>query len=191
MKTMLLSLTVAAALLVPRPAAAQGFVNPFFGWNFGGDAKCLEITDCEEHATNWGVSFGALGPVLGFEQEFAYAKNFFGEAPTYDSDVFTAMSNVIVNVPIPVVRPYAVGGVGLIRSHLEPSVGSILSASAANNSFGWDVGGGVIVGGSRFGVRGDIRYFHTFQDLEFAGLNLSGEEKLNFGRAAVGLFFKF
>jgi len=137
------------------------------------------------------VSLGALGPVFGFEQEFAYAKNFFGEAPTYDSDVFTAMSNIILNAPIPVVRPYAVGGVGLIRSHLEPSVGSILSASAANNSFGWDLGGGLIVGGSRFGVRGDIRYFHTFQDLEFAGLNLSGEEKLNFGRAAVGLFFKF
>ena len=60
MKTTLLSLIIAAALLVPRPAAAQGFINPFFGWNFGGDAKCLEITGCEEHMTNWGVSFGAL-----------------------------------------------------------------------------------------------------------------------------------
>jgi opacity protein-like surface antigen len=191
MKTTLLWLIVAAALLAPRPAAAQGFINPFFGWNFGGDAKCLEITGCEEHMTNWGVAFGALGPVFGFEEEFGYSKNFFGEAPTYGSDVLTVMSNVILNAPIPVVRPYVVGGVGLIRSHVEPTVGSILSADAANNSFGWDFGGGVIVGGSNLGVRGDIRYFHTFQDLEFAGVNLAADEKLNFGRAAIGLFFKF
>ncbi len=190
-KRILLSLIVSAALLAPRPAAAQGFINPFFGWNFGGDAKCLEITGCEEHMTNWGVSFGALGPVFGFEQEFGYSKNFFGEAPTYASDVFTAMSNVMITAPIPVVRPYAVGGVGLIRSHVEPTVGSIISASTANNSFGWDLGGGIIVGSSHFGARGDVRYFHSFQDLEFAGINLAGEEKLNFGRAAIGLFFKF
>jgi len=191
MKRTLLTLIATAALLAPRPAAAQGFINPFFGWNFGGDAKCLEITGCTEHMTNWGVSFGALGPVFGFEEELGYSKNFFGEAPTYGSDVFTLMSNVVISAPIPVVRPYAVGGVGLMRSHVEPSVGSILSASAANNSFGWDLGGGLIVGGSHFGVRGDIRYFHTFQDLEFAGINLAADEKLNFGRAAVGLFFKF
>lgn len=191
MKTTLASLIVAAALLVPRPAAAQGFVNPFFGWNFGGDAKCLAITGCEEHMTNWGVSFGALGPVLGFEQEFAYAKNFFGEAPSYDSNVFTLMSNVIINAPIPVVRPYAVGGVGLIKSHVEPTATSLLSFDASNNSFGWDLGGGVIIGSEHFGVRGDIRYFHTFQDLEIAGINLSGDQKLNFGRAAIGAFFKF
>ena len=101
------------------------------------------------------------------------------------------MSNIVISAPIPVVRPYVVGGVGLMRSHVEPTVGSILSASAANNSFGWDLGGGLIVGSSHFGVRGDIRYFHTFQDLEFAGLNLAADEKLNFGRAAVGLFVKF
>ena len=191
MKTTLLTLIVAIALLVPRPAAAQGFVNPFLGWNFGGDAKCLEITGCEEHTTNWGVSFGALGPVFGFEEELGYSKNFFGEAPSYGSDVFTAMSNVLISAPIPVVKPYAVGGVGLMRSHVEPTVGSILSASAANNSFGWDLGGGVIVGSRHFGVRGDLRYFHTFQDLEFAGINFAAGEKLNFGRASVGLFFKF
>ena len=191
MKTTLFTLMLTTALLMPRAAAAQGFINPFFGWNFGGDAKCLEITGCQDHTTNWGVSFGSLGRVFGFEEELGYSKNFFGEAPTYNSDVFTLMSNLLISAPIPVVRPYVVTGVGLMRSHVEPSVGSILSASAANNSFGWDLGGGLIVGGSHFGVRGDVRYFHTFQDLEFAGVNLASDEKLNFGRAAIGLFFKF
>ena len=119
MKTTLLSLLVAAALLAPRPAAAQGFINPFLGWNFGGDATCLEVVGCEENTKGSGVAFGALGPVLGFEQEFAYTKHFFGSAPTFDSNVLTIMSNVIVSAPIPVVRPYAVGGVGFIKSRFD------------------------------------------------------------------------
>ena len=60
MKRTLLSLLVAAAVLVPLPAAAQGFVNPFLGWNFGGDATCLQIAGCEENTKGWGVAFGAV-----------------------------------------------------------------------------------------------------------------------------------
>src|SRR3954467_12189437 len=165
MKTTLVWLIVAAALLASRPAAAQGFVSPFIGWNFGGDAKCLLVAGCEEHTTAYGVAFGALGPVFGFEEEFGYTKNFFGEAPTYGSDVFTLMSNVIINAPIPVVRPYVVGGVGFIKSHVEPTATSLLSFDSTNNSFGWDLGGGLIVGSSHIGVRGDVRYFHTFSDI--------------------------
>ena len=191
MKTTLLSLLVAAALLAPRPAAAQGFINPFLGWNFGGDATCLEVVGCEENTKGWGVAFGALGPVLGFEQEFAYTKHFFGSAPTFDSNVLTIMSNVIVSAPIPVVRPYAVGGVGFIKSRFEPGVGSLLSFDASNNSFGWDLGGGVIVGSRHIGIRGDVRFFHTFEDISFAGVNLPTDEKLNWGRGSIGLFLGF
>ena len=44
--------------------------------------------------------------------------------------------------------------------------------------------------GSHIGVRGDIRYFHAFQDLEILGLSL-GETTLDFGRAAAGVVFRF
>jgi len=191
MKTTLLSFVAAAALLVSSPAAAQGFVSPYIGWNFGGEAKCLDVAGCEEHTTAFGVGFGSLGRVFGFEQEFGYTKNFFGEAPTYGSDMLTVMSNVMITVPIPAVKPYFLTGIGLIRAHVEPTVGSIVFAGGnATNEFGWDMGGGLIVGGS-FGVRGDIRYFKTFQDVEIAGFSLNSSEKLNFGRASVGVFFKF
>src|SRR3954467_2748173 len=126
MKTTLLSLIVAAALLTPRPAAAQGFVSPFIGWNFGGEAKCLDVVGCEEHTTAYGVAFGALGPVFGFEEEFGYTKILFGEAPTYGSDMFTLMSNVIINAPIPAMRPYVVGGVGLMRVPVDPTYTPLL-----------------------------------------------------------------
>jgi hypothetical protein len=40
------------------------------------------------------------------------------------------------------------------------------------------------------GVRGDIRYFHSFQDLGALGFSL-GNSKLDFGRAAGALNFTF
>jgi hypothetical protein len=189
MKTTILSLLAATVLLVPRPAAAQGFISPFIGFDFGGDARCPEVTDCEEKSTNFGVGIGTLGPVFGFEEEFNYAKDFFGSSPGYSSSVLTVMSNVIIGPKIPVVRPYFVTGLGLIKSKVEFTPTSLLDSST--NGFGWDIGGGVIVGGEHVGVRGDIRYFHSFKELEILGFSLGGDTKLDFGRASVGVFFSF
>ena len=47
----------------------------------------------------------------------------------------------------------------------------------------------MLVGG-HFGVRGDIRYFHAFQDIEFLGVPIS-DLKLDFGRASAGLVLQF
>ena len=43
---------------------------------------------------------------------------------------------------------------------------------------------------SNVGIRGEIRYFHAFKDLELAGITLS-DTKLDFGRAAAALVLKF
>ncbi len=59
-----------------------------------------------------------------------------------------------------------------------------------NNNFGWDIGGGVIIGGEHVGVRGDIRYFHSFQDQTIAGFVLTNSQ-LNFGRASAALMLMF
>jgi len=188
MKTTILGFVAVTMLLMPRPAAAQGFITPFMGFNFGGDAKCPEVTGCEDKSTNFGVAIGTLGPVLGFEEEFNYAKDFFGSTPAYSSSVFTLMSNVVIGPKITLVRPYFVTGLGLIKSKVEFTPTSLLDNS--NNGFGWNIGGGVIVGGEHIGVRGDIRYFHSFKDLELLGFSLGGQ-KLDFGRASVGLFLGF
>jgi hypothetical protein len=39
-------------------------------------------------------------------------------------------------------------------------------------------------------VRGDLRYFHSFQDLTVLGFTLSNA-KLNYGRASAGVVLKF
>lgn len=170
-------------------ARAQGFVAPFIGYDFGGDSGCPNLTNCEDKKLNAGVAIGIMGNILGFEEEFAYAKKFFGSAPGLSSNVFTLMSSLMIVPKIGPLRPYVLGGVGLIKTHVELSPSSLLTSD--NNNLGWDVGGGIMgFFGPHIGVRGDIRHFHAFQDLKVVGFTL-GSSKLDFGRASVALVLKF
>jgi hypothetical protein len=46
--------------------------------------------------------------------------------------------------------------------------------------------------GTRVGIRGDIRYFRTFDDLEIFGIDLvESPGKLDFTRGSLGLIFRF
>jgi opacity protein-like surface antigen len=176
-------------LTVPGAAYAQGFVSPFIGFDFGGDSGCPSITGCEDKKTNFGVSAGKLGSVVGAEVELAYAKNFFGDIPGVSSSVLTVMGNFMLSPRIKILQPYGLVGLGLIKSHVEFTTSSLLNAD--NNHFGWDIGGGLIVFPARnIGVRGDIRYFHAFQSLQVLGISL-GDTKLDFGRVAGGVVFRF
>ena len=171
------------------PARAQGFIAPFAGYNFGGDAECPEIDNCDDKRLNAGLAFGKLGAVFGFEQEFAYTKDFFGSAPGLSSSVLTIMSSMMVAPKIPIVRPYFVLGVGLIRTNVEINVSDLL-LGGGNNNFGWNVGGGIMLGSQHVAVRGDIRFIHAFDDFELLGIPLSDTD-LDFGRASVGLVLSF
>jgi len=170
-------------------ARAQGFISPFIGFNFGGDSGCPEITGCEDKTLNLGVSLGTMGKVFGFEEEFGYARDFFGTAPGLSSNVLTLMSNVMLVPKLGPARPYVLVGVGLIKTHAELAPANLLDTD--NNHFGWNVGGGLMgFFGEHVGVRGDIRYFHAFQDLSVLGVSL-GNQKLDFGRASAGLVLTF
>jgi opacity protein-like surface antigen len=175
-----------------RPVQAQGFISPFIGYNFGGDAGCPEITNCSDKRTDYGVSFGALGSLVGIEFELGYTPNFFGESSGQTSNVLTFMGNFMLAPKIGPVQPYGLGGIGLIKTKVEG-----LGADSDQNQFGWDIGGGLMVFfGEHVGVRGDVRYFHSFQVLDFvnvAGLPALGlgGQKLDYGRAAAAIVFKF
>jgi opacity protein-like surface antigen len=171
------------------PANAQGFVSPFLGYNFGGDAGCPEITDCEDKNLNWGVGVGSLGAILGAELEFAFIPNFFGETPGVENSVFTLMGNVMLAPRFGPVQPYGTAGLGLIKSRVELNVGGLIEND--NNDFGWNTGGGIFIFfGDHVGIRGDIRYFHAFQALEVLGIDI-GDTKLDYGRVSGALALKF
>lgn len=189
-------LSIATPLLVllmltttSNAASAQGFISPLIGFDFGGDSGCPEISTCEDKNLNIGVGVGSLGNVIGSELEFGYARDFFGEIPNVSSSVLTLMGNVMLAPRFGPAQPYALVGLGLIKTNVDFSTAGLLETS--NNHFGWDVGGGLMIFFSdNVGIRGDLRYFHAFQDLEVLGIGL-GSTKLDFGRAAAGVIFRF
>jgi len=195
MRRVLIILFAAVVLLSARSAHAQGFISPFIGYNFGGDAGCPELLNCEDKRRDYGVSFGALGSIVGFEAEVGYTSNFFGQTSNETSNVLTFMANFMLAPKIGPVQPYGLAGVGLIRTSVEG-----LGASNDQNQAAWDVGGGLMIFfGEHIGVRGDVRYFHSFQVLDFVNvLNVPtlptfglGGQKLDYGRASAAVVFKF
>jgi hypothetical protein len=183
-----------AALIVlgiTSKANADGFISPFIGYNFGGDSGCLEIANCDTKTRDLGVSFGSLGNVIGGEFEFNFIDNFFGDAITtgVSSNVFTMMGNVMFAPKVGVIQPYVLTGLGLMKSHVEFTLGSL--ATTSNSNLAWDIGGGVMgFITPHFGIRGDLRYFHAFQDLSILSLNIS-DTKIDYGRLSGGVVFRF
>src|SRR4051812_23076749 len=182
-------IALACALGAASPAHAEGFISPLVGFDFGGDASCPAINSCQDKRLNYGISLGAVGNVFGFEEEFSYAPDFFGTAPNLKSSVVMAMSNVMLAPKVGPIRPYLLAGVGLIKTHVDFTTTSLLTTD--NSHFGWDIGGGLMVTvAPHFGVRGDLCYFHSFQELSVLGFSVNNSA-LNFGRAAGAVFFMF
>ena len=125
------------------PAQAQGFISPLLGYSFGGSSGCPQISNCEDKRTNFGVAFGKMGAILGVEEEFADAKNFFGSVGDQSSSVITVMTNVMVVPALGRVHPYLLAGLGLMKTHVEFTRTDVLSTT--NNSLAWDAGGGVTI----------------------------------------------
>jgi len=192
---------------LPRNASADWTLTPFVGWNFGSSADVnnpaagSNFNYSFEHKINYGASIAGMGAgIFGAEFDFGYSPNFFatnagasGVQFTNDSNVTTLTGNVIVGAPIGghggQIRPYAVGGVGLIRTRVQDVSGFFDVAS--KNDFGFDVGGGVMGFFSQnVGIRGDVRYFRSFSGSSdnVTGIGLSN---FQFWRGSVGVSFKF
>ena len=187
------AVAIGITLCAATPARAQGFVSPMIGYDFSGDSGCPNLNtliDCQDKKLNISVSFGAMGRVVGFEEEIAWAPSFFGSAPKLSSSVLTAMSNFMIAPKMGAVRPYVVAGVGLVKTHVELTTTSLLTTS--NNAFGYDLGGGLMgFFGEHVGIRGDVRYFHSFKDLSILGVTLGNATQLDFARASAGMVFSF
>jgi hypothetical protein len=191
-------LAIALTLGLATEAHAQGpirrllgglFISPLIGYDFGGDAGCPNVAGCTTKRLNEGLALGTMGKLLGFEEEFGYAKHFYGSAPGLSANVETLMSNLMVIPAIGYVHPYVAGGLGLIRSHSNLTTTDTIFGSN-NDDFGWDGGGGIILLIGHFGISGDFRYYHAFQNLALVGFAVSNP-KLAFARASGGLVFKF
>ena len=86
-------------------------------------------------------------------------------------------------------RPYLTAGFGLIRQRVD---GFQDLAEFSSNNWGYSIGGGAFIFlGTKFGVRGDFRYFRSLTSDNEALIPILREGTFNFTRGTVGLVFRF
>jgi opacity protein-like surface antigen len=198
------TVAIAAVALIAAPsrASADWTLTPFVGWNFGSSADVNGaggpgFKDKFEKKIDYGASLAGMGAgPLGFEVDFGYSPNFFETSTTASGFQFTSKSNVttltgnlVVGGHSGPVRPYAVAGVGLIRTRVQ-DVSEVFDVNSKND-FGLDVGGGVMgFFSNNVGLRGDVRYFRGFRGTEDNATGLTVSD-FKFWRASLGLSLKF
>ena len=187
-KSLILAIT-AAVVLAPAQARADSFFTPWVGSAFG--------SNIQNGQTTVGISAGGMGAgIIGGEVDLGWSPSFFGTKSDFGNNtVMNLMGSVIIGIPIggqhgAGIRPYAVGGLGLIRSQIDG--GTVANVSSSNNMFGWDAGGGVMgYFSDHVGLRGDLRYLRATSDLKtgITTLDLEGNQ-LHFWRASIGVVFR-
>ena len=191
------SLVLIATAAVPSKASADWLFTPFIGVTFGGSADIAgggdSFSDEFDRKQTYGASLEWMGGgTLGLGLDFGYSPNFFRDSDTGefgDGNVTTLMANVIIGAPMGSVRPYASGGIGIIKQKVD-DVGQFFD-SIDNTDLGFDVGAGLMgFFTENIGIRGDVRYFRSMRDTDPDGIDLElGSFK--FWRGSVGVTFKF
>jgi len=199
------TLALAVSIGAPVKASADWLFTPYVGWNWGGTAGFSDsfgdFEDQFERQVNYGASLAWMGAgILGFEVDFGYSPNFFEDTSGGDdfewgdSNVTTLMANLTVGAPFggqtgAGIRPYASGGVGIIRTRIGDA-GDLFNVSS--NDWGVNVGAGVAgFFSDHVGLRGDVRYFRSLQDNDpDDDLDLA-LGSFRFWRGTVGVMFRF
>ncbi|MCC7241283.1 MAG: outer membrane beta-barrel protein [Acidobacteria bacterium] len=177
-------------LAAPMPAQAQQtFLTPYVGSSFNSTFDDYDFGT----KLHYGAAITWLGQGgLGFEVDLGYAPTFFepGEDDFLDfqskGSVVTMMGNLVLGGGGKGIRPYASGGIGLMRTHIQ-DVSELFDYK--DNGFGVNVGGGLRGGAGPIGIRGDIRYFRQISDLTPIRDFELGD--FSFWRASVGVSFGF
>ena len=181
----------------PAAARADWLFTPFVGSTFGTETSYLLVEPGGDRAQ---LILGGSAAMLsrgffGVEADFGYAPRFFERdnrsGNITGSNVTTLSGSVIVAVPLAVtresLRPYVVGGIGLVHAAASATV-PIFSFS--DNFTGINIGGGAIgLISPRTGFRFEIRHFKSLRDAPNV-LTAESAARLGFWRATVGVVFR-
>ena len=196
LSTRVIATALVALTLAPVPARADILLIPFFGVNAGGDAGKTISTSFDSGQFNWGASLTFMGGgVFGFEGDLGFSPDFYGKTDIGGSRVLTATGNLILGIPFGGqqgfgIRPYGLVGAGLLQSQSDFGTGVV---EIDENNVTWSAGGGVLLFfGSKAGLRFDVRYFKTINDLEILGIAIAESPgKIDFTRTSLGVVFRF
>jgi opacity protein-like surface antigen len=200
----LLAATLFGILLFPAAGRADVLFTPFIGGNLGGSvtSRFADFVGDQSRTTFGGSIATMSGGIFGIEGDLGFTPKFFGTdvqlkgipVSVARNNVLTAMANLTVGVPLqshggPGIRPYGVGGVGLIRQQFD-LIGGLIGYTA--NDLGYNVGGGVMIFPSgHVGIRGDVRYFRSIGGNTVSDLLDLQPGAFNFTRATVGVTFRY
>jgi hypothetical protein len=189
-------------ILTAIPAFADGDVTLFGAAQHQGKLTLQSATSTASSVNSFNPgTFGVYGvrishgKVFGGEHTIAYVPNFLGggaKAIIYNSDV-------LLQVPLPKVRPYATAGLGTIFTWGSNPTGlADLLQFQTGTKFAINYGGGVkVLPAGPVGFRVDIRGYavpgakFTITNPTTLGTVQSQSQTLNMLEVGVGVVFKF
>ena len=186
-----------AGALGSRAAAAERQIRPFVAVTFGGDTTFVDLEHAagKPHATI-GASALVLGEIFGVEADVAHTPGFFQNGDSglvLSSSVTTVTGNLMVALPHRLteyaLRPYFVGGAGLMRVHKQDyfDVFDVANVYAAT-----DVGAGATgFITNRVGVCWEARYFRAIGRKSQISGTTSGTDELSFWRASMAIAIRY
>lgn len=190
------TLALALVLLWPRASAAEWQIKPSFGVTFAGATTLLD-PERAVGSPNLAVGVGVLsvGEMLGLEADLGYGPGFFQAGDAHlivRSSTTTLTGNVVVAVPRRLtqytLRPYLVGGGGLMHAHTEDFFATTLTSNLPAVDFGGGVTGFLT---NRLGLSWDVRYFRSV-GTSAAPTGISfGPEELSFWRASMAVAIRY
>ena len=191
-------------------ARADFLITPYFGSVFGGSTTFdLDVGAASSKHWAFGGSAAWLSDgVLGVEADFSMVPGFFqnsdgtGLELVTASRVTTLTGNVIAALPLSVtresLRPYVVGGLGLLRASAKDPLNLInlndcpvVDATCGSADWlGLQLGAGAVgLITNRAGVRFDLRHLRALsRDTTLRGERTS---KLSFWRATFGVTLRY
>jgi hypothetical protein len=181
----------------PSSAAADWLLVPFIGGSFAPETTFVIPEEGAGRKLTFGGSVALLSDgFLGLEADFGHTPGFFqGDDPlglVLSSRVTTLTGSVIIAVPLSItresLRPYVVGGLGLLQARSRHAGGAI---PLEKDLLGVNIGAGAI-GMVTFqtGLRFDFRYIKAASgaDGPFARPGLS---RLSFWRGTAGIVIRY
>lgn len=196
------SARLAAAALVclcagATDARADWLIIPFVGGSLAPESTLLVFEEGAGRKFTLGGAVTLLsGGVLGLETEFSHTPRFFeGDDPlglVLTSRVTSLTGSVVLAVPLAVtresLRPYVVGGLGLLQARSKHAGGLF---PVDQNLLGVSLGAGAIgFLSEQTGLRFDLRHIKAASGADGA-LARPGLSRLSFWRATVGVVLRY
>ncbi len=132
------SIGISGGVAVPAGDLSNGSGSAFTGVNSGYDVTGSIAVSVPVMP----ISFRGDASYNGFGSRNMATAQYLGN-PTYNADarILSFTANVVypISLPVPILRPYFIGGVGAYNVRLSPTTGSSSSSTHA----GYNVGGGV------------------------------------------------